>query len=47
MDIDIESFFILALLLMVPASIVFSILMYIRIRRGKYRRHRIRRSKKK
>jgi hypothetical protein len=47
MDFDFRSYFILGLWLIIPAAIVLIILMLIRLRRGKFYRHRIKRSKKK
>jgi len=48
MDIDIGTAVLFCLLLLVPAVVVFSILMVIRVRRGKFHRQRIaRRSPKK
>ena len=46
MDTDIGDFLTLGLLLLVPALVVFSILMVVRARRGKFHRQRIKRSSK-
>jgi len=47
MDFDIKTAFFFVLTLLVPAVVVFSILMAVRIRRGKFHRQRIaRRSRK-
>ncbi len=41
MDVDLESALIFGLVLLVPALVVFAILLAIRIRRGKFHRQRI------
>jgi len=41
MDLDIQSAFIFGLVLVIPALVVFGILMAVRLRRGKFHRQRI------
>jgi hypothetical protein len=45
MDYDLSAFLILVVLLLAPAIVVFTIVTVIRIRRGKFHRERVKRSK--
>jgi hypothetical protein len=47
MDLDLVNYLTLGLVLLVPALLVFIVLMAIRLRRGKFHRQRIKRSGKK